>query len=1165
MKTRIKQIIQVILVGVFSLTAVNLNAMGEKTPDWLLIGIDNNIPIYFSDEEGNKLSEEFLPIELDTKIEELSQKIKPYWSATASETTQYLTSGGYSIIVPIIRRSDTNEVVACMQSGANYPNATEYQGLGDPYHDENILGIMYYGNPNNGISELAQQYGLDWYKAHNGWQTALWRVLKSKGYPTNDYDYIHLDGDQNLINYINDLASRTYSNVVKDFNINFDGIVHQADPQKTNPMGITEYLPFSTNVSSPAYTTDLNGNPKSSFGAGEQFIVVAPAIFIGKLDVTVTTEQITFATIIYRAKFEDKQDLGFLDMSDPAILQKTVNLDFKGALGEYSFQKLTNQNAVVDVDHNITSVVFKVTREDTNYSAEHTVKMDGSTDRAEVLLGIYDYEEIHWSDTMQPTVKKKGKFEVKPSEHYIIQVDNDTAKGKLPIEKEVINPTSDTGNKDYKPTDNLDKIQVNVVDKEQHFNYNKNNFLEKQGKLTLSNMPIGAYDIKEISVPKDLHINPTVFSAFVENETTTTTKITHITNIAKKSRIEVGKRDTNTGWVPNVTFDAGSSLMKDSKGIPLVYTLDENGKDVLAPNQKVTPDGKYYNLIDPTTKIDTVTTGEHGKVFTKWFLYGYEEVYIQEVAVPNTGHLMINKIPKLITLKEEETVFTEFTNVLDELGVIQIPKTNEDKETVEWFFPIYRIEQNGTRTYMETIVTSKLNGIGNSTPLQLVRADNTNIDYEICEKQHPLYKNQNCKIIKRADFNKSTNIAVVPFVNYWKEVKFVLPKVAESNVYDIKADGTEFKIWDKVTKEILAIGVVKNNLAEFSTIKVPKVLDNKNLEYYETKTVNGLILDTKKYPIETITEQFLTLYTSGTPIYLKEKSDPLVNKLPTPTLKTTATVDEVKTIKPNQEKVWLIDKVEYTNLIVGKEYTLKGLLMDKKTGKPLLINGKEVRAEHKFKPTEKDGFVNIVFEFDTRGIDEETDIVVFEYLEYNKKPVIDHTDITDVGQTVTVTKPILNTTAINQDGGKTVPVDSIVTITDVVEYYGLTVGEEYELRATLMDKTTEKPVVNGEQEITNIIKFIPTQSCGTIEITLTFDTTGLSGRELVVFEEATREEKPITEHKDITDIGQTIKVEMPQLPVTGQNKEISLAISSLLLVAGICMLFFKRLNKKIKK
>ena len=77
----------------------------------------------------------------------------------------------------------------------------------------------------------------------------------------------------------------------------------------------------------------------------------------------------------------------------------------------------------------------------------------------------------------------------------------------------------------------------------------------------------------------------------------------------------------------------------------------------------------------------------------------------------------------------------------------------------------------------------------------------------------------------------------------------------------------------------------------------------------------------------------------------------------------------------------------------------KGVLMDKSTGEPLLVNGQQVTAETKFVPETEDGSVEVVFTFDATGL-EGKELVVFETLERDSKTVTTHANIEDEGQTV---------------------------------------------------------------------------------------------------------------------------------------------------------------------
>ncbi len=118
------------------------------------------------------------------------------------------------------------------------------------------------------------------------------------------------------------------------------------------------------------------------------------------------------------------------------------------------------------------------------------------------------------------------------------------------------------------------------------------------------------------------------------------------------------------------------------------------------------------------------------------------------------------------------------------------------------------------------------------------------------------------------------------------------------------------------------------------------------------------------------------------------------------TLKTTATdkADGDKTLA-SSGMVTITDKVCYTNLKAGKEYTLTGTLMDKATGEPLMVEGKSVTASKTFTPDQADGCENVDFTIDASMLVGKT-TVVFERLEHDGQTIAVHTDINDEGQTV---------------------------------------------------------------------------------------------------------------------------------------------------------------------
>lgn len=125
-----------------------------------------------------------------------------------------------------------------------------------------------------------------------------------------------------------------------------------------------------------------------------------------------------------------------------------------------------------------------------------------------------------------------------------------------------------------------------------------------------------------------------------------------------------------------------------------------------------------------------------------------------------------------------------------------------------------------------------------------------------------------------------------------------------------------------------------------------------------------------------------------------------------PELKTTATVNGKKEVIAKGE-ITIKDTVEYKHLVPNTEYVIKGTLMDKSTGKPFKVKGKEITSTVKFVPDKADGKVEVTFTFDGSAIKKDTELVVFETLYRDGVELTAHADIDDEGQTVTIKVPEL--------------------------------------------------------------------------------------------------------------------------------------------------------------
>ena len=123
-----------------------------------------------------------------------------------------------------------------------------------------------------------------------------------------------------------------------------------------------------------------------------------------------------------------------------------------------------------------------------------------------------------------------------------------------------------------------------------------------------------------------------------------------------------------------------------------------------------------------------------------------------------------------------------------------------------------------------------------------------------------------------------------------------------------------------------------------------------------------------------------------------------------PELKTTATVNGKKEAVAKGD-ITIKDTVEYKHLVPNTEYVIKGTLMDKSTGKPFMVKGKEVTSTVKFTPDKANGTVEVKFTFDASNIKKSTDLVVFESLYRDNVEIAVHADLKDKGQTVTIVPP----------------------------------------------------------------------------------------------------------------------------------------------------------------
>lgn len=693
-------------------------------------------------------------------------------------------------------------------------------------------------------------------------------------------------------------------------------------------------------------------------------------------------------------------------------------------------------------------------------------------------------------------------------------------------------------------------------------------YTNKEGYLiTPEKLPYGDYTLKEVQAPYGyiLDDTPIPFSISQENSSTDT----------GVTVVKVKARDVAQKGVINITKtgEIFSSVEENNGVYTPKYSVDNlKGAvfEVYAAEDITTLDGTVR--YEQGTLVDTITTDDDGVAKSK-------ELYLGKYTVI------------------EKTAPNGYVHNAAEYDA-ELTYAGQNVSVTSTDLSVYNERQKVSVSLKKIMAEDKTFGIGNNGEITSVRFG--------------IYANEDIKasngdiipkdaLITFANCDKDGNISFdcdlpVGFKWYAKEIATDEHYILSDTKYefDTKYQGQDVKVIDiKVNND----KAIENNLI-YGSVKGLKV-DRETQETIKGATFGLFKSDTTEFAKD---NAILTAVTDDNGIFtftnvpygeyiIKElkpaegyldnedifkvtistheqmiELTPINDKIPE--LKTTATIDGNKEVNAT-EVFTLTDSVEYKHLVPGKEYVLKGVLMNKATGKTLEVDGKEITSEVKFTPEQPSGTVDVLFTFDSKFIKTETQIVAFEYLYKDGKEIATHTDIEDEGQTVTVKIPSIKTTA-KINGKKKVVAKGDVTITDTVLYENLTPGKEYEITGVLMDKSTGKPFKVKGKEITSTVKFVPDKANGKVEVTFTFDGSAIKkDTELVVFETLYRDGVELIAHADINDDGQTVTVKVPELenPKTGdeRNKKALASVMSVSALGAVSLAYYLLKKKKNNK
>lgn len=249
---------------------------------------------------------------------------------------------------------------------------------------------------------------------------------------------------------------------------------------------------------------------------------------------------------------------------------------------------------------------------------------------------------------------------------------------------------------------------------------------------------------------------------------------------------------------------------------------------------------------------------------------------------------------------------------------------------------------------------------------------------------------------------------------------------------------------------------------------------------------------------------------------------------PVPNLKTEAAFINGSKESLPLDSVEVIDTVSYEKLVVGEEYVLTGVLVDSQDPEKVIAEGTTT-----FVAETTEGTQDVVFTFDASELEGST-LVVFEAIYRDGRLLETHNELQDLDQTIYI--PEISTSASNKTSGDNeVIADGEQTIVDRVTYKNLRVGQEYVVNGVLMDKSTSTPLLDVDgNEIKSSTTFVPENTSGSIDLEFTFNASALDGKTGVVFEEVYSNEVLVAIHKDIEDESQTIY--FPKIGTTATDK-----------------------------
>lgn len=531
-------------------------------------------------------------------------------------------------------------------------------------------------------------------------------------------------------------------------------------------------------------------------------------------------------------------------------------------------------------------------------------------------------------------------------------------------------------------------------------------YTNKEGYLiTPEKLPYGDYTLKEVQAPYGyvLDDTPVPFSITQENSSTDT----------GVTVVKVKARDVAQKGVINITKTGEIfSSVEENKGIYTPKYSISNLKgaifEIYAAEDITTLDGTVR--CEQGTLVDTITTDDDGVAKSK-------ELYLGKYTV-------IEKTAPNGYVHNAAKYDAELTYAGQNVSV-----TSTD-------LSVYNERQKVSVSLKKIMAEDKTFSIGNNGEITSVRFG-IYADEDIKASNGDVIPKD--ALITFANCDKNGNISFdcdlpVGFKWYVKEIATDAHYILSDTKYefDTEYQGQDIKVIDikinndKAIENNLIYGSVKGLKVDRETQEVIKgatfgLFKSDTTELTEENAILTAVTDESgiftfnnvpfgEYLIKELKPADGYLDNEGVFTVIIKDNEQVVELTAVndkvPELKTTATVNGKKEAVAKGETT-IKDTVEYKHLVPNTEYVLTGTLMDKSTGKPFKVKGKELTSTVKFVPDKTDGKVEVTFTFDGSAIKKDTELVVFETLYRDEVKLTAHADINDDGQTVTIKVPEL--------------------------------------------------------------------------------------------------------------------------------------------------------------